>query len=183
MHSTYFKRLCEGSFKESTERMVILREDPTPAVKALVQYLYEFNYDNPMNHVPDSYDSFPYPQNTLEAHAQEFTVADKYDIPGLKDLAVAKFKYLMDRSDKKYTFEAEDLLKATPYIYRHSPPSDDRFRLALVNAWGACGGRRLEHANKDDFEALLREVPELASDLISGLAGVAVGRLATAGHK
>lgn len=177
MHSSYFKRLCESSFKESTDRKVSLHDDTTPSVQALVQYLYEFDYDNPMKHVQDSHAIFPYPRDEPEAHAQVFVVVDKYDIPRLRDLALEKFSASLShpRARKTAIADAEALVAATPYIYQHTSPTDGRLRAAVVEAWNSQNGKRLDHAPKADFQALLKDVPEFAADLTNEISGRDIG--------
>lgn len=71
LHSGYFRRLCESTFKESSERNITLRDDPVPAVKAMIQYFYEFEYSYGPNQLATGSAA------AYELHSQIFSIADK----------------------------------------------------------------------------------------------------------
>lgn len=164
MHSAYFKRLCESSFKDSSERKIYLQEDPPLAVRAMVAYRYDFEYESTF--VESDFQPNGALNNDYEAYAQVFTIADKYDIPGLKEKVLEDFWLTFEYSDSSYGEDAERLLAATPFTYRHAPPNDRRFCRSLVDCWRFEGWGCLQGLEKRELEKLLHDVPEFAVDLV-----------------
>lgn len=169
-HSGYFKRLFQSNFKEVDEQKVELKEDPEAAVAAMMRYFYSFEYS--AARILLSYKKGERP-GFLEGHSWMFTIADKYDVPGLKDLAFSEFvglaKYYQHWKDWHYM--AYGLMKAVPHIYQNTPPTDQRLRDFVVKCFsekedllGAC--------RKDTFDAVMQEVPEFAGDLVRAMGRV-----------
>lgn len=122
MHSSYFDRLVSSSFRESAEKRVTLHEDSTLAVSAMVDYFYTFNYEVIIDGEAPAEDSASAPRNTLEAHSHVFSLGEKYDVPGLKKLACAKFRQgLNEQVFRDRLQAATDLLTATMHIYQRHP--------------------------------------------------------------
>ena len=47
MHSQDFKRICDGAFRESGQREVVLKCDSLAAVTAMVDHCYSYDYKPP----------------------------------------------------------------------------------------------------------------------------------------
>ncbi|CZT14443.1 uncharacterized protein RCC_00420 [Ramularia collo-cygni] len=79
--SAYFAKACDGGFKDASDGSITLLEDDCFAVHAMLNFLYSADYDD-----QDDGEGAPVLLN-LFVH----TLADKYDIPALTELATAKF--------------------------------------------------------------------------------------------
>lgn len=180
LHSSYFKSICEGSFKEGVERRVDLQDDAPLAVWAMVDYFYTFEYEDLMDMHSGLGESRPH--NSIQGHSQVFTAADKYDVPGLCELACNRFAAatlldtLIPCSGSFYHKLAADLMAAIAHVYNHTPPDDHRLRDAAVSAWEAKGKSLLVHVNKADLQALFAEVPDFGVDVLARIANIPIGR-------
>lgn len=158
-HSGYFNRLFRSKFKEADEREVTLRDDPPLAVKAMIQYFYRFSYD-------------AWTTGHLLHHSTIFTLADKYEIAALKELACQNFA----SATHSFVFSADTLAKnlmaVAPHVYTHTPPTDDRLRKKVVEVFVRNEKEILKACQKGVFNQMLQEVPELACDLIPALTGI-----------
>lgn len=186
MHSEYFKRLCEGEFRESGERKVELHEDSLASVKAMIDWMYTFDYTGPTitttMPAPEE-EEVTEPRSGLELHAHVYTLGDKYNLQALKDLAVDKFiEYAKNRDDIVITDEllvklADEFVPATAHIYTHSLPNDCVMRRVVLVCWSLPkdGDGLLGYVDKGAFEALVAEVPEFAADLVGHLKASKIG--------
>lgn len=162
IHSGYFKRLCEGGFQDATERRVTLHDDPPFAVKLMVDWFYNFDY------MASSAETW-----VLKVHSAMFTLADKYDIPKLKTLALARVQLFSAPSFPNNQLESRclNMLFATLHAFKNAPPTDDCLCKALVVGWVVDDKRILRHTDKDDLEYAMTKVPEFASALVEELCG------------
>ena len=178
IHSDYFRCLCapDSPFQESAARKVTLQDDPTLAVRLLLDYFYTFDYPEPMSSIAPA-EADTNPRNSLEAYSQVFTVADKYAVPGLRDLALKKFK-----SATKPVFGltpafrrtlAKDLVVAIPHVYHNTPPKDRSLRDAVLAPWE--DGDLLKFVEKSVLLGLFEEVPEFAAELLAETAELEIG--------
>lgn len=173
LHSRYFNRLCDSKFKESNEHKIVLHDDPMAAVEAMIEYFYTFEYSyNPAQALEN-----PYTTSAYELHSQVFSIANKYDVPGLKDLALGCFEATCTRVCQEPSMEAEQILRAAVHVYGNAPPDDDRLRKLLVTCWTRAEWRFHRHASKGQFEEILGEVPEFAADLIVVATGIRMGEV------
>lgn len=167
IHSGYFKRLCEGGFQEATERKVTLHDDPPFAVKLMVDWFYSFDYKllTIEKHI-----------SVLEAHYSMLRLADKCDIPSLKDLVVARVRRFLARisSQEPSDIICQSLLAGTLHAFKNATPVDDRFCKVVIEGWVANDKQILRHSDKEDLEAAMADVPEFASALIAQLGGFAL---------
>lgn len=68
LHSSVLGKACGGTFQEAHTATIDLSEDPEIAVEAMVEYMYNFDYD-----VCFSLSKTP----TLSAHVEVAIIADK----------------------------------------------------------------------------------------------------------
>lgn len=183
--SGFFERLCKNGFKESEERRVVLDDDPACAVALMIKYFYSFEYDycDPsLRSIPDRhYGPATRGWAWFLIHAQLAVLADKYDIPGLGTLATKQFNEHVEQVLAKDTDEArigvaaDDLLKATKYVYENMPREKSQLRHAILRVYKGDHFRLMRHTKKRDFRQLLSDVPYFASDYIENLAGIGIG--------
>ncbi|KAK4143077.1 uncharacterized protein C8A04DRAFT_12703, partial [Dichotomopilus funicola] len=99
--SDFFAKACDAGFRETQEGRIDLSDHDPRLVQIMVHYLYNFEYDAQSQH-----ESSPSPASetsgdgtvtkdtpeNLVTHAKVYALAEMYLIPGLKALAVQKFK-------------------------------------------------------------------------------------------
>lgn len=173
-HSEYFKRLSEGGFKEASEGVATLHDDPPLAIKLMVEYFYSF--DTPaLGHLLDHHLSDFSGEAVMAAEVWSwvFSTADKYNVPGLKALMVElTASYLRSAMGLSPSFFSSCLISATFHAYTHSPPHDQRMRKVILEAWMTEDRKMMRAASKKDFDRLLLEAPDFASELVSALSGI-----------
>jgi hypothetical protein len=127
--SKYLERACAGMFKEGAECKIELKEDLTSMVDRMVYYFYNFDYYNG-SHSTKMVETKPWP--ALFVHIQMYSIADKYDVPGLRTLALEKFKTFTSGP----AVTCGILTNATHAINKlELPESDTALRNNLVDAW------------------------------------------------
>ncbi|KAH9840440.1 hypothetical protein Tdes44962_MAKER01640 [Teratosphaeria destructans] len=85
LHSPVLAKWCKGAFAEVRTHRVDLSDQEDPAcVEGLIHYLYRLGYKDPA-------------RGALRYHVQMCVLADKYDIPPLKQLAVARFREVAEK--------------------------------------------------------------------------------------
>lgn len=82
--SDFFAAACRFG-QEATNGEIRLQEDKPALVKAMIQYLYHLEYD-----LPDFEDSLE--EEGLVFHAEMYSLADKYNIRGMKVFAQDHFQ-------------------------------------------------------------------------------------------
>jgi hypothetical protein len=99
-------------------------------------------------------------QSSLSTHISMYCIADKYDIPGLKTLALEKFK-----SAFSVTKGSWSVLVATTYVINRAklPESDTSLRDAMVNAWLLSGcATEIVKSHPKGFASLMSAAPWLS---------------------
>lgn len=140
----------------------------------MIEYFYEFKYGKALDDFDFDSRSESEPSNLYEAHAQVFSIADKYDIPGLKEIAIEQFRECFDAS-RSWAQDSADFLIATPFIYRHAPPNDRRLCREVLHCWQSGEWSTVAFSGREEFVQLLADVPDFAADLIGMASGVEAG--------
>jgi hypothetical protein len=158
--SKYFERACTGMFKENTECKIELKEDLTSMVDRMVYYFYNFDYYNGIDSTKPT-EAKPWP--ALSVHIQMYSIADKYDVPGLRTLALEKFKTLISGPDATCRL----LENATHAINKlQLPEPDTALRDLLVDSWLLSGlSRTFIKQQPKSFAALMTSAPWLSLGL------------------
>lgn len=129
-------------------------------LKKMVSFFYSMNYDDD---VPEQTGKEPGPLiSLLQLHARMFALGDRYDIPGLRDVAVKKY---FSRSTVSWL--PLEFLESIYDVYGRTPASV----LQLRNAAGVLARKNLPRMLDDDavatvYEKVLTEVPEFTKDLL-----------------
>lgn len=186
MHSDYFKRLCEGHFRESGERKAELHGDSLASVNAMIDYMYTFDYAEPdirtTLEISDD-DEAAEPHSVVELHSHMFTLADKYNLPALKNMAIRKaIRHAKGQRGAIITplflsRLADEFIPATRHAYKYTPATDVRMRTKMCWFWNVhtTEGSLLGQVDKAAFHALVAEVPDFAIDLMSQMKNIAIG--------
>jgi hypothetical protein len=149
-------------FKEGAERKIELMEDLTSMVDRMVYYFYNFDYYNGTDSTRPT-EAKPWP--ALSIHIQMYSIADKYDVPGLRTLALEKFKAFTSGPD----VTCGVLTNATHAINKlQLPESDTALRDLLVDAWLLSGfARTIIIQQPKSFVTLMTSAPWLSLGLHS----------------
>ncbi|RYO37466.1 hypothetical protein AA0111_g2145 [Alternaria arborescens] len=144
-----------------------LSEDEPEIVKLLVQYLYEGEYDvtlTDMAHLalpvccPDwASRTKGIVASQLLVSAKMYGIGDKYDVPGLKQLALAKFSFACE----KY-WESQQFAPAAHYAFSTTPESDKGLRDIVAKTIAD----HMKTLNSPVAEALLNEFNGLAMGVL-----------------
>ena len=147
-------------FKEGAERKIELKEDMNCMVDRMVYYFYNFDYYNGENRTKPTE---PIPWRALWNHIQMYSIADKYDVPGLRTLALEKFKGFISGPDASCGI----LENATHAINKlQLPESDTALRDLLVDAWLLSGfAREFIIQQPKHFATLMTSAPWLSLGL------------------
>ncbi|KAI1263793.1 BTB/POZ protein [Xylariaceae sp. FL1019] len=153
-HSDYFMKAFCGPWKESKgDREMTLHEVDADVVTALVQYMYHFDYKPPENAYATVF------------HAKVYSLADRYQMPQLKQHSKKKF----DSAMKKFWLHQQagpissELFLALDEIYTSTPDNDRGLRDIITRH---CHNNKKLLETDTSFHMILREVPALAVDMI-----------------
>lgn len=153
----------------------------------MVEYFYKFDYTYELGDIvelidPDfaldnltSVDSLRTPytplRSQLQGHAEMYVLADKYDIPGIKELAKDKF----EREAMRLVFSPHvklnmlHFLTVIPYVYMNTAPNDDGLRPSIVKTWRMQPHQITTTLGDARLRKLIEKFPDLGMDLIKGL--------------
>ncbi|KAI4915020.1 hypothetical protein J4E90_005057 [Alternaria incomplexa] len=163
----FFSRAVKFGGKETEQGSVDLPEDEPAIVKLMMQYIYEGEYDPalPDNELGDSTKvpaHFPIPVGPLPAqlmvHAKLYEIADKYDVLGLKELVIEKFKRACHSFWNDPSFAA-----AAHHVFSTTPEHDKGLRDIVLKT---IAEHMAELVKKPEVEALLTEFNGLAFGLL-----------------
>lgn len=149
--SSFFKAAFTSKFKESSERTMTLPEDDEAIFDIFVEWLYRQRYEIPSLPVGDPSKA----SNRLMQPVQLFLLADKYDVPTLKNLILFKM-FLACKEGKRDSINHETVA----YAYKHTTLRSS-IRKLLVD-WLAFNPAWIE---QECNQVWLREHPEISTDL------------------
>lgn len=149
-------------FKEGAARKIELKEDLTSMVDRMVYYFYNFDYYNGSDS-SKPFEAKPWP--ALSVHIQMYSIAYKYDVPGLRTLALEKFKAFISGPEVTCGI----LTNATHALNKlQLPESDTALRDLLVKAWLLGGfAKTFITQQPKSFATLMASAPWLSLGLHS----------------
>ncbi|KAI0182846.1 BTB/POZ protein [Xylaria flabelliformis] len=151
-HSEFFYKAFCGQWKESKEGKTInLEEVEIDVVKAMIHFMYHFEYN------------YPDGVSTLLFDAKMYSIADRYIIPSLKDYVQAKVEAAFYLSPDPAVFPTNQLLTFSSEVYSSTPESDRGLRDVVTEVFHK-NLNKLE--SSATFRTTLHEIPGLAVDLI-----------------
>ena len=140
-------------FRETQQRKIDLKEDDPSMVEVMIKFFYTFDYTFPLQTETSS----------LGLHARVYTIADKYEVLGLKAIALENFKngLLVSHEDGKA------MVEATHAVAECNPPPtcDTTLHDLVVKAWLHGGEDLFADVGKAEVLSLFVEVPWLAAPL------------------
>ena len=134
--------------------MIELKEDEASVVEAMLNFMYNFNYD--------ASGSDQAPVSPMTFSARVYSIADKYHVPALKSQAKQKFEKAV-----KTCWNMDDFPNAIIEVYNSTPATDRGLRDLVV-------GIAYMHINtllkKQDFRNVLEETVGFAADVTEFMA-------------
>lgn len=150
-------------FKESAACKIELHDDPPEVVDRMLRYFYNFDYE-----AKEDYSSYM-TRYTAPIHVQMYCIADKYEVPGLRMLALEKFKSVTSVLCQQWYV----LAQATHAVNEAQlPESDTSLRDILVDAWllSGCAPLAVKYF-PTTFTKLMSDAPWLSFALHSRTLG------------
>ncbi|KAF2434944.1 hypothetical protein EJ08DRAFT_722180 [Tothia fuscella] len=157
----FFRNAFDGRFAEAESHEVKLVDDELCAVQAMFEYLYTRVYNN---------------QSDVEAsaiilHAHVYSLADKYNIQGLKDMAGNEFSEAIVEE-----WNTPEFVTTVKIVYESTPPSDRVLRdmvtrvsakhiKVLINKDGTEDGDDRDVETGNDFEEMMLGQAQFGLDL------------------
>ncbi|KAI9809482.1 MAG: hypothetical protein M1826_003896, partial [Phylliscum demangeonii] len=156
---------------EAESANIRLDDDELPLVRRMIDFLYKLDYSdegeppNPSSEYEDGAVIRESPPtdllecSALTVHARMYAIADKYQIPGLKDLSKRKFSTTV--TDK---WNNESFSHAVRVVYNSTPQNDRGLRDVVARI-----GREHIHALRDrgEFKCVLREVNDFTLNVLN----------------
>ncbi|GKU07565.1 kelch 21 [Fusarium langsethiae] len=119
--STVFRAACAGQFKESLSGTYNLMSDQPDMVQLMVDYLYTGDYSVDMDGPNE--DDASCVSISLSTHAVMYSLGDKYDIEGLRNLSAKKYC-----SELHGSLSTADFFSSIPYVYALTPENSRDLR-------------------------------------------------------
>ncbi|KIX08720.1 uncharacterized protein Z518_03377 [Rhinocladiella mackenziei CBS 650.93] len=146
--SEYFDRLFNGDWKEVRDDVVVLKEDDSGAVEAMIRFMYENEYDSSGNSEERI--------SPMVFNVRVYRVADKYGVPALKQLSKEKLDHAAN-----ICWDMDDFPHVITDVYGTSECEELRDTIARVSH------EYMEALlKKDKFLRVLEETSGFAADLV-----------------
>lgn len=126
-------------------------------LKKMIMFFYSMNYDDD---IPEAAELETV--SLLQLHARMFALGDRYDIPGLRDVAVKNYS-----SRCAVSWEPLEFLKSLCDVYERTPSSIRHLRNAACISMRKKLPKMLDDkAVAAAYEEVLIEVPEFTKDML-----------------
>ncbi|RDW86231.1 uncharacterized protein DSM5745_02873 [Aspergillus mulundensis] len=145
--SGYFARMFNGDWKETHTNMVKLEGDDPYFVQTMIESMYGIEYTTADHGV----------MSTMMFHVAAYQIADKYDVPNLKDYAKKKFEHAV-----KANWAMDDFPPTIVEVYRTTPMSDRGLRDPIVRV---VGDHYFDLTLRESFMKVLEEAPGFGADM------------------
>jgi hypothetical protein len=126
--------------------------EDTTAIKFMIHYFYHHDYPSGLPRHPNHNEitAENAAKGVLATHSQMYAMGDKYQIPGLKTLAVRKFRSFWRETCAGFA-------TAIVIAFMSTPEADQRLRNAIVYIIGECGVT----ASEEVVDDTVKDIPEL----------------------
>lgn len=162
-------QITDNSFQEEQTRELRLPAEEEFLIRRLLCQRYTTGYNDESyedENTPPPYMKAPAYINRLHLNAQMYSIADKYDIPSLKEKAAEKFDTVIwePQYGMYYTGSniVEDMIKVTPLIYESTPDHDRGLRDRVIEV---ATYRRREFEKNPGLQDLIAAVPEFGGEI------------------
>ena len=161
--------IADNSFQEGKTRELRLPAEEEFLIRRLLCHRYTTGYnDEPYDdeNTPPPTMKAPAYINRLHLNAQMYSIADKYDIPSLKEKAAEKFDTVIwePQYGMYYTgsIVVEEMIKVTPLIYESTPDNDRGLRDRVIEV---ATYRRRAFEKHPRLQDLIAVVPEFGREI------------------
>ncbi|KAE8446182.1 hypothetical protein EG329_012407 [Mollisiaceae sp. DMI_Dod_QoI] len=144
----------DGNFKEGITREINLPDDDPKIFDRLIQFLSKETFDDEASTNEVSEDSH------LTIYTKVYVLAEKYDIPSLKELATSKFKKAVAPE-----WNPDSLATSLELMYTELPDSDLMLKKVAIEAASEHIGELVDRA---EFESMCKKYPGVAFDIFKG---------------
>ncbi|KAK5741665.1 hypothetical protein LTR17_003871 [Elasticomyces elasticus] len=152
--STVFRKMLGGDFKEAEQNKIKLEDDMPDVLAALLHYLYH-------TALPTAAPGITKAQSNFMVWV--YAIADKYDVPGLRDLATARFAEILVADENASNIDG--FVAGIRAVQGHT---------ADIRLWDIVDREIMSNlewlADNDQFFELLKEMPELNKVLLKNSA-------------
>ncbi|KAI9675384.1 MAG: hypothetical protein M1817_001288 [Caeruleum heppii] len=162
-HSPWFQDQC-ASFDPSNPAPIVLEDEQVTTVGSFLEYLYTGEYFpkkllnsralEPDPSVPSEDDDGA----QLLKHARLYTLADKFGVTELKELAHSKIH--------RVNSTARGEIAYARYVYGNTSPEDAKIRKPVAVFW-AHRSHLLRHEAEREFREMCLEYPQFGFDVLS----------------
>ncbi|KAH7110418.1 hypothetical protein B0J13DRAFT_570183 [Dactylonectria estremocensis] len=143
--SSFFKKACDSAFKEGESNTIDFLEDDTEAVDSMICYVYNGYYPRTelvtmgpkIENLNSTWKIEEFGEATLglqieylTLHAKVYALAEKYEVSGLKEMALRNFKFIADGE----ACSRAEFSDACEIAYTTTIDSDRELRDAAVKA-------------------------------------------------
>lgn len=162
MHPRVFFSFPSSSDKQP--RQIELPNENLDAVGCFLEFLYTGDYfprKVPGQRALEKDPSIPEVDMTgdqLLKHARVYTLADKFGLTRLKNLASSKIHCVNSTAKGEIAYAR--------YIYEHTSPEDTAIRVPVANFW-ATRSHTLRAEAEEEFRSLCLEFPQFGYDVLS----------------
>nr|POE88020.1 hypothetical protein CFP56_11249 [Quercus suber] len=161
--SPFFSNQIQQFDDNTAVRSINLIEDDLGATAAVLEYLYRGDYFPVLeNNTSMEYDaSVPQPDNdgvALLRHARVYTLAKKWSLPALAQLAHKKIHLTQSTARGEIAYAR--------FIYKETPTEDNHIRKPVAQFW-ATRSHVLRHEAEKEFQHMCLEFPQFAFDVLS----------------
>ena len=140
--------------QESSSNTIDLTADGISLVSRMIHCMYYGTYEGLDETVGDlQWKS----ENQL--HAAMYALLEKFDITGLKNVAVVKFEQLATKTRVR---DLQSFVESIPIVYSSTPDSDRRLRDVAI---GIIKASPSSFVRKRSFKKVISEVPDFGWDL------------------
>ncbi|CAG1960134.1 unnamed protein product [Fusarium graminearum] len=163
--SPVFRAACAGQFKEAQSGTYNLMSDHPDMVQLMVDYLYTGDYSVDIDGTSE--EDAGYASTALSIHAVMYSLGDKYDIEGLRNVSTKKYC-----TELHGTLSTDDFFSSIPFVYGLTPENSRDLRdpvLAFArNLLGGEGPTTLGFV-REAMDELFIECPEFVKELLYSL--------------
>ncbi|KEZ45433.1 hypothetical protein SAPIO_CDS1733 [Scedosporium apiospermum] len=164
VQSPFFRQACAGFTEDDIPRQIDLADENVDAIGSFLEFLYTGDYfpkKIPGQRTLEEDPSLPAVDDDgsqLLRHARVYTLADKFDVPTLKQLATSKIHCVNSTAKGEIAYAR--------YVYGYTSADDAAIRAPIANFW-ATRSHTLRSEAEDEFKALCLEFPQFGYDVLT----------------
>ncbi|RKU47793.1 hypothetical protein DL546_006943 [Coniochaeta pulveracea] len=162
--SPFFAEACAEFANDGSPRQIELTNDDAEAVGCFLEFLYTGEYfprKLANSRELESDPSLPKVDDTgdqLLKHARVYTLAEKFGLEKLKNLAASKIH--------RVSSTAKGEIAYARYVYQYTPKDDTTIRAPIANFW-AMRSHTLRAEAEEEFKSLCLEFPQFGYDVLT----------------